>query len=303
MTDFIDQARVHFSYMCKSNQWDALSEASVCEWLSNFHDLKGRYFGSKILLNAIYYSEKDIIELFKYGLNEKIFAKKVISEMKKEEDYLILPSITSARIRKVRDKTLFIPLLNKGKPHESGLQFSRYLIQGLGINPVQSVFHSEIKPETLIDYKNIVIVDDCIGSGDQLFNFWDSLEMENVKQIAKNYSIEFYYLVLAGYEQTLIEMQKELKDLKVVVCEVLSDNHRVFSEKGIGNLWKDSGELAEAKAYFASLEHNRGIKMYGYNSLDFAVIFHRNIPDWSLPIFWKRTSDWNYLLPRKGSNE
>jgi len=91
-------------------------------------------------------------------------------------------------------------------------------------------------------------------------------------------------------------------DLEIIVCDVLTEKYRVFSDESIGFFWTDKDQLAKAKEYFSRLEQDRGVPMYGYGALDFAVIIHRNIPDWTLPIFWKDATDWNILLPRKDSH-
>jgi len=300
MKDYLEQKKRLISFMCRANQWDGLTESKINGWLNNFHDIEGQYYALKILNNCIYYSENDVIDLLRYGFYDLILATEIKKEIIKKKSITETPSIIDAQMRALRDKTLFLPLLDSGKPHESGLQFIRYLVQNQIINDSQTSFPGKLTAAQLDQYKIIVIVDDCIGSGQQISDYWDSSELRTVKKLAEGKGIIFYYLALVGYRERIDAIKGALTGLKVIVCEALTHRHRVFEKESI--YWGEADELENAKKYFSDIQRIRGVKMLGHDSLDFAVIIHRNVPDWSLPIFWMKGTDWNVLLERKNSH-
>lgn len=296
----VEENRILIPFMCRSNQWDGLTESKITEWLNNFHDIEGQYYALKILKNCLYYSENDIIELLRYGLYDLIFAKEIKREIISKKSITDAPSIVDAQMRALKNDALFIPLQDSGKPHESGLQIIRYLVQHSIIDSSQTAFPEKISQEHLDKYKIVVIVDDCIGSGQQIVDYWNSDELKSVKALAKAKGIAFYYLALVGYRDKINSTKPLLADLEVIVCDTLTDRHRVFEKDNI--YWNDAEELEKAKKYFSDIQKTRGIPTYGHDSLDFALIIHRNVPDWSLPIFWMKSTDWNVLLERKNSH-
>jgi len=299
---YIDETSRIISLMCRANQWNGLTEGAIQEWLRNFRDQEGLYFASKIIRKWLYYSEDDIISLLRFGLYDKIYAQELISEIIQDGNLMIPNYITSSIIKSKFKKTLFIPLLDSNKPHESGLQFSRYLVQKLKVESNQSLFHYDIQPNHLNEYDKLVIVDDCIGSGQQLVDFWLSPQLKNIREATQENKIKCYYLILIGYKNTIEDIIATIPKLKIIICVPLTDQYRVFSNESINRYWNDNEELEDARNYFLKLTQERGIPMYGFAGLDFAVIIHRNIPDWSLPIFWKGSSDWKFLIERKNSN-
>jgi hypothetical protein len=113
--------------------------------------------------------------------------------------------------------------------------------------------------------------------------------------------VEPSYVALIGYVNSLHNLSNELPDLSIYCIETLQDEYRVFGKDTI--YWSDDAEREDAIAYFKSITDTQGIPLFGYNELDFALIMHQNIPDWSLPLFWKGTTDWPILMRRKNSYE
>lgn len=155
--------------------------------------------------------------------------------------------------------------------------------------------------------KNLVIVDDCVGSGQQLRTFWEETEVSDdgenltIKELCQKYEAQANYLTLFGYNKSINELREEFAELNIICVLELDDQHRVFSDSSY--IWEDKEERTKAFNLFDSLAKNAGISTYGYKDLDFAFIMHKTIPDWSLPIFWQENSDWKLLLRRKNSND
>ena len=287
-----------------STQWDYLKYADVIEWLDdNFNnDDEGRYYALKILLNLIYYSKRDLEELLDFGLHEKIYGEIVKEEYLNNCNIYIPSSEAEAKVNELKEHSFFVPLLDSNKPHESGNSVIGDLVHKISVSESQVGFHWNIKEEFLQKFKLLIFVDDCVGSGSQLKKFWNSKEIENIKDICEKHDIKIYYLVLIGYDKKLEILKKdgELKGIKVVVCDTLSDKNRIFSEEN--TIWdKTNNEMQNAIIFFEKIRKEKGVSFLGFKKLDFAVILHDRLPNWSLPILWKETEGWKYLLKRKTS--
>lgn len=188
------------------------------------------------------------------------------------------------------------------KPSESGNSIIADLIHKLDFSANQVDYHFRVDEGKLKDYQILVFVDDCIGSGKQLKKFWNMPEIQTIKSICDKYEIRIYYLVLVGYDKNLkiLKEENKLMGIEIIVCDLLSDKNRVFSDENI--IWdKETNEREKAIKYFEKIRKTKGVNFLGFKRLDFAIILHDRLPNWSLPIFWKETIGWKNLLRRKTS--
>ncbi len=300
---YLDEKIHQLKVVCRS-QWDYLNYSNLCAWLEdNFNgDIQGKYYAIKILLHTVYYKKIDIEKLIKYGLFEKIYGEIIKEKLIADKNIYIDSSKGSAAVNSLKNESFFIPLLDSMKPSESGNIFTGDLVHKFNINPSQIDFHWNVTEDKLNGKKLLIFVDDCVGSGAQLKKFWNSIAIQNLKIICQKLDIKIYYLVLLGYDKNLDELKFENKllGIEIVVCDVLTDKNRVFSDDNI--IWdKNTNEREEAIKYFENIKKTRGVSFLGYTRLDFAVILHDRLPDWTLPIFWKKTVGWKNLIQRKTS--
>ncbi|HEY1062561.1 MAG TPA: hypothetical protein VGE44_12785 [Daejeonella sp.] len=301
---YLDEKMHQLRVVCQA-QWDYLTYANLDKWLNdNFaNDIEGRYYATKILLHTVYYTKRDLEKLLHYGLNELIYGEMVKSEMIRKQNIYVPASVTEAKIEQLKQSTFFVPLLDSKKPSESGNGIIGDLVHKIDISEVQVDFHWNITEEQLQNYKILVFVDDCIGSGSQLKRFWKSEEILRIRDICKRHGIIIYYLVLVGYDANVTKLvnSSQIDGLKIVVCDLLTEKNRVFSDSNI--IWnKDTNEMQNAIDYFEKTKKEKGASFLGFKNLDFAVILHDRLPNWSLPIFWKKSNSWAILLKRKTSN-
>lgn len=300
---FIDEKVHQLRVVCRS-QWDYLNYSKLFAWLEdNLNgDLEGKYYIIKILLHTVYYRKRDIERLIEYGLYEKIYGSIVKKELVSNGNIYVPNSDAIASVDRLKANSFFIPLLDSNKPSESGNIFIGDLVHKLGIKEGQVDFHWNVSSEKLENKQLLIFVDDSIGSGMQLKKFWNSEPIQNIKNICGNLGIKIFYLVLLGYKNNLEKLQEEKKisDIEIIVCDILTDKNRVFSEENI--IWdKNTDERELAIEYFERLKKERGVSFLGFKKLDFAVILNDRLPNWSLPIFWKESSNWKSLLKRKTS--
>lgn len=290
--------------ICRSNQWSGITEGNIDDWLyHNFKEVKGKYFAIKILLHGLYYSENNLIALLKDGIFNKILGNNIKKQLIGDGNIYKLKSEIEAEIKDELSKTLFIPLLDNDKPSESGNAIIRYLNHKLSIPSANTAFHFLVDLQQLHAYKRIIIVDDCLGSGDQLTGFWNyNDKFRVIKEEAQRLGLEIYYLILIGNEESLTQLQinGELVGLKVVICEKVNKENGVFHLAN--NIWSgDQDEMDDAIRYFDNISATYSVPRLGFNNMDFAVFIHNTTPDWSLPIFWTENSDWKPLFKRKNS--
>ena len=294
--------------MLSQQQWSGLTKHDVESWLKNFKGLaqEDQELVYKLLTNIIYFSENDVTEALKLGVFNCLAYNDIMTQQKSSGFTLSTHTLMNTYNSNL-NRSCFVPLLDSGAPHESANNVCRTLVQQGIIPPEKSIFIKDVpmlfKSKTV---NNLVIVDDCVGSGDQLKTFWTETRVEDnrvslsIKELCEKYNATANYLTLFGYNKSIEALSEEFPDLKIFCVQKLSDQHRVFSESSY--IWKDKDELSKALNLFDSLAKDAGIETYGYKKLDFAFIMHKTIPDWSLPVFWKKNNDWNLLMRRKNSD-
>ncbi len=306
--NYISKCRSYIDFMLSQQQWSGITKSEVERWLDNFQGLELSEIALvyKLITNIIYYSEKDIINALEEGIYNKLFYCKLLNKQI-ASNFTLSPKALDNVVKDELRKTCFIPLLDNDSPHESSNYISRLLVQQGFIEASQSMFLNHIA-DNIDRYDRIVIVDDCIGSGDQLFSFLEHKanvtyngNIISLLEFCSHRNIEIVYLTLFGYQKSVEQIRQKLSNLRICCIRTLTDIHRVFSPDSY--IWINENERQSAISLFAKLTTECNIPLLGYKDLDFAFIMHGTIPDWSLPLFWKENSDWNLLIRRKNSNE
>ncbi len=305
---FINRCKAFIDFMLAQQQWSGLTKSNIELWLKNFKGLKvtEQKLVYKLLTNIIYFSEYDVTETIRDGVFNCLSYNDILN--KQIQEGFSISNHNLLQIHKTNIKeSCFVPLLDSDAPHESGNNICRIMVQQEMIPQERSLFIKQV-PSFLKKNKTkrIVIVDDCVGSGDQLRDFWKKTRVHDddcsltIGEMCQKNNLKAHYLTLFGYNKSIDSLKKELPDLSIYCVRELSEQHRVFSDSSY--IWKDKTERDTAFNLFCSIAKNSGIPTLGYSNLDFAFIMHKTIPDWSLPIFWMENSEWNNLLRRKNSN-
>lgn len=305
---YISKCKDFFNLMLSSQQWSGITKVSLNRWLNNLepYSITEQYFFYKILANLIYYSEQDIQDLLcqglKWDIHRNLILKKQISA-----DFMLSKQAIRTIISTETIGTRYSPLLDSDKPYESGNYLLRILVQQSIITPsqgnyVQKHVDSYIEGQT---FKRLIIIDDCVGSGKQFYDFWKcETVVINGKPIllrkwCSDNNIKPMYFFLFGYKSTLHFLHEKLQDIDLYCMKILPDEMRVFSETSY--IW-DSEELQEAQKTLEPILAEFNIPLHGYSDLDFNLVMHKTIPDWSLPMLWKNRDGWSCLLRRKNSD-
>lgn len=142
------------------------------------------------------------------------------------------------------------------------------------------------------DTKKVVFVDDMIGSGKSVIDFWD-----NVKQ---NYNPKNKYFIatLIGYQKAINNIQKGDKKLKIITASApLPDECKIFNEN---NLTFSDNEKSILKKYCTNVA-NPGMYSFGFGNTQSTIVFYTRAPNNTLPILYSKRNGWFPLFPRDGA--
>lgn len=304
INSFNDYALNKVYFYIESKFWSKLDIDTLHGWLHNFKSLEEKYCAFKLLDRFVYYSEEDIVRLIDYGLNELVLKKKIF-------DYEVSTDFkgTNEDLLKIKsdfyDNSCILPLLTDNLS-ESSLAMIRYLTNDLSYPESKVLDINNIKSNDLKNVKHLIIIDDYIGSSNQLHTFWNftKIRVDNEEIITKRLkskfpNLEIEYFCLVCTENGFLNFTSKNMDdvpLKISYCEMLTDKYKVF---GADSIYFDNNEIEECKNILDNICQKNKIDFLGYESLDYAIAFHHSIPDSSLPLFYKQTSDWNPLFKNK----
>ncbi|MDQ3190447.1 MAG: hypothetical protein M3Q58_02540 [Bacteroidota bacterium] len=305
---FINKALDKVYFYIESKFWSQPDQIRLESWLNNFKSVDEQYCAAKLLDRFVYYSEEDIYRLLKFGLYEKILKQDVL-KLECMNEFETTNEKINQLIKNELGRTLFLPL-STGNVSESSLAMARYLSINLGINEKQIIGLNELKWDKLKSIKRLIIIDDFVGTGEQIIDFWNytlvnvegkDYSMFEIKNILSGQT-SFEYLCLVttkyGYNNFYCEEAPHNKDLTITYCEMLSDKFKVFGEK---STYFDQNEMVYNKQVLNDLCLKNKISLLGFESLDYAIAFHHGIPDASLPLFHKESATWNHLYKNKGT--
>tara|TARA_R110000782_G_scaffold237188_1_gene323522 strand:- start:261438 stop:262394 length:957 start_codon:yes stop_codon:yes gene_type:complete len=307
--EFYNHATEKVYFYIESKFWSKLTNNQFQKWLNNFKSPDEKYCAAKLLDRFVYYSEEDIIQLLKYGLHELLIRVNHISIEVKNNFNTEENELATLKQEFVKT-TAFIPL-NSGNPTESGNIIASYLCKEHGV-PEENVLNAmKLTSDMLLKYQNIIIVDDFIGSGDQIISFWSDDDVildgnhKKMYEIANEYqNINFKYFCLVtteeGYNNFYSEGLHHNQKLDIIYCEKLKTKFKIFGENSV---YFDNDEKDACKMIIENICKINGINLLGHKGLDYAIAFHHSIPDASLPLFYEQKNSWNYLFRSKLTKE
>jgi len=278
-------------------QWDDVDLLDLDRWIRNFTDSEGKYLAMRLLNRFIYYSERDVKRLLEHGIFKVLLYRDSVG-WSRDSQFLMSDDQQQNLASQLLQNTTFTPLLDRNKPSESGPVLCRYLNRDVGIPSAQICQPSDLASKH--DTK-IVILDDFIGSGQQVIDFWNEpkINQSRLSELAVTNNLEVACLCLVGTRYGLQRVAAQAKGLRVLTCEVLEEHHRVFHKPSL--FFGQASEVQAAKRYLERLCASRQLKLTGFHNLDYALAFHHAIPDASLPLFYESTDNWWPLVKRRSA--
>jgi len=302
---YVEDATKFVHLMLEARQWDALDKLSVQNWLDNF-PAQCRYFSLRILRHLLYYSERDLEALLRETILHSVLGTDIRRRFQLPSKFGQYPSFLHYELCKAMERTALVPLLDGNRPSESSLTVTRTALQALGFKPYSFAFPDKLSEIKTTTCDRLIFVDDNLGTGDQFRTFWTQFEAEPGRSIADfcdtHADWPIYYVVQVGLDQALNDLRGEFPRVHFLAGQIVAPDHGVFQPTS--RCWLSEAERIEATAALTEVVQPIGIQLLGYRDFDYAVVLHKNIPDWSLPLLWRGVKgEWTPLVERKNSYE
>jgi hypothetical protein len=266
--------------------------------MKNFTTDEERYFAACVLDSLIYRSKNQTLalinQLFQRSLPD--LTRRTPTPLGHLQDWQarlqVHPSKGDPQIRLVAAVTASHP------PTKSAYVIARYMMQDLSI-PAQWIIKPWEMKSCISQGVNIfVLVDDFLGTGDQL----DGTIV--IEQIAPFFSSSFVvYAPLTAHTEGIKHLRSKFKDLYISPVELLDETYDLFHPDS--NAFRDQLNTPDlAKTFYYELLRDKGIDLSrperkGYGALGLAYAFEHATPDNSLPILWWREEPWQPLFKHR----
>ena len=292
-----DFALAKCSYFVDVQLWPRRSIIDPEGWLSNFKKSEMDH-AVHLLYSFLFYSEDLVNQLFVtafQALSREMSAKgtpplNLKATWRAFVDGAIITYVTG-EIPNVTD---------------SGFTFARKARQLLGI-PEDRIMSPDEALRQIYNKgpRDIVFVDDFVGSGDQFTATWQrlwdvspSLRTSFGRVAASTRGTRFFYCPLLCTQQGYERLRQAYPEITLAPAHIVSDRYSVFSPESI--VWPP--DLKNTAAKFvrnASMRAGvRDISWRGYNDLGLAIAFHNSVPDATLPIIYWNENGWIPLIQR-----
>ena len=210
--------------------------------------------------------------------------------------------------REFLDKSILTyPTGNNPNPTDSGHMFARHARTKLGFREEQiytpdaavKAIESSTEPATLI------IIDDIVGSGDQLIETWRrgySLSSEGFTSLHDQFTAgklsRVYIAAPIATEQAKTRLFEELPFIELCVAHTLSSTYSARNPNTVivpNHLRSKLHHVIEKYAPRISCTPEEA---YGHGQFGLNIAFDHSVPDLTLPLIWKATENWTPLRKR-----
>ncbi|XOI98293.1 hypothetical protein ACMX2M_20730 [Paenibacillus polymyxa] len=207
-------------------------------------------------------------------------------------------------IESSHDESIFMPITSTGGIMNGAVHIlSEFDSAGLNISrkkvaaqPVE--FNNSFKMDNA---KNIVLLDDIIGSGDTLLDFILScLDNEHTKKIFHNKKVYIFCLVVT--ERAKVNVENVLEYMGYECCFISKFTIDKALKQGV--IFADKSELAEVKKVVKKYEQKAASEdkfIMGYKDSQALISFHFNTPNNTFSTFWEscEVKPWFSVFPRR----
>jgi hypothetical protein len=148
------------------------------------------------------------------------------------------------------------------------------------------IHRSEIVLQQLGSEDTLVFLDDFVGTGNQVCEFWTETFAELTAGIGR-----VYLMVVAAVQGARKKIENET-DLVLVPCHELGENDNLFSDRCV-HFTPHAKKALLHYDEIANKKHPRG-----YGDCGLVVVFQHRCPNDSIPILHANHSNWTGLFPR-----
>ena len=184
---------------------------------------------------------------------------------------------------------------------DSGLVYVRKARQVLGLNEDQLLEPQEAALVAKKSGRPLVLVDDFVGTGQQMMTMWDTLGLDAVA----NSGVPVIYApaLATAYGQQAID--EDCEGLKLSPGQIIPHEYSATAKNSI--LWPagrieeclDTVKRASLRAGIPDTDGDSVDDWQGFHRLGLALAMHGSVPDATLPLFRWEGNGWNPLIKKK----
>lgn len=266
----------------------------VSAWLNSYTDVYQRYVALHVLDRLIYRSSAMTKSGFDSALQSMILP--LYNEYFGANIDLSTWSRNIASHKRPLQGIFFCPVRLKGDSGASGDTVLRQINVNSNYTGVISHSHyslpgvGDFKNPSLISRKLIVLVDDVLGSGQQIKKFSNET---NLRSLASNNLV--IYMPLIAMNKGVDFAASELSFLTVCPVEVLADDESFFTPSR--NLFIGDSRITQEEVkqwYMNAIKAAGGYgkkSIFGHGDLSLTLAFQWGTPNQSLPLIWREDCD------------
>lgn len=285
--------------MMEFGVWPSSERMNFRAWLANFKK-EERPFAFNLLNVFIYYNENLVDALFCAAVQQLSVPMVRSTTSVRDARNLWGRFLASVQVTYVQGED--------PNPTDSGLLFARKARQVLGIDekqitePKQAISALLQKPGS-----SVIIVDDFVGSGNQMIETWHRSYGSTVGQpdtfagATVQNGASVYFVPIVATQHGLEEIESKCSGLKISPAHVLDDRYSLTAPDSV--LWPDDLK-PHASSFLLNASRRAGIvdepgwSWRGFHDLALALAFSHSVPDATLPLFFWNKNGWMPLISR-----
>lgn len=189
---------------------------------------------------------------------------------------------------------------------DSGLTYARRTKQLLGVPESHIMDNSDLLREIYVTPKDVVFVDDFVGSGNQFKRTWTrkhrvGSERISFSELANNgYSKSFFYIPLVSTKHGFDRITEKCSGVHLLPAHIISEQYGVFNLMSRAvwpeHLRPSSLEFIRRASERAGIDMSDPESWMGFHRLGLTLAFEDSIPDATLPLFSWDQNGWHPLV-------
>ena len=293
--DYSDRVFARTKQLISAGLWD-IPYQRLLGWHDGFNGREQLYFAACLLDSLIYRTpgqfSASLSSLYRGGV-----AHACSPHIHIEHDLSLIPLLQN---RWVDPLIRLVPVISDfDPPSKSGPLVMRRLKKEIGIADKWMIWPWQIEDAISKGTKLIILVDDMMGSGNQIEDFCKKEKIREAVGTAK-----VVYAPTVAHQTGINHINSIWPTLQIVTAELLTEEHNFFSQDNWDNLSQGKINADDARDFYVEsilpqIGFRKGsVPALGYGELALCFGFSHSTPNNTLPIFWYETNTWPSLLER-----
>ncbi len=287
-------------YFQSVHLWPLMEDLNYDGWLKNFKGNDELEIATKLLDFFLFYSKNTVNQLLRTSVSNS--------------GYLFLNYFNNWKHEDFKNRCYYSYIPGESpNPSDSGLRFINKVRDEFDIPQSRLLMYEELFTKLVnpkIEPLAVILVDDFIGSGDQLCHAWGSqheLYGVTLDEIVKKGNHCVVYAPLIVNKKSREKIKKYCKHLHISFAHTINDEYNLFKEncycwENNKELYKRGIKLILKKSRELGIPFSNGrktIDVRGYKKQGLALSFEHGTPDATLPIFYWKDEGWTPLIKRR----